>query len=150
MSSWLLTLLPPSIISFAIVAILLFGLFTFTVGLLSSVIPFINKKAQIPLQICGVILMAIGIYFGGYYNATTSLNTKLVALEQRAKLAEQKSQEVVTIIEEKIIIKTEEVEKVRVVYQDRIIEKEKIIDANCEVPQEALDILNSSARNILP
>jgi len=28
------------------------------------------------------------------------------------------------------------------------VEKEKIIDAQCEVPQEALDILNESAKGV--
>jgi hypothetical protein len=32
------------------------------------------------------------------------------------------------------------------VIQEKIVEKEKIIDAECKVPQEAIDILNEAAK----
>jgi len=31
--------------------------------------------------------------------------------------------------------------------QEKIVEKEKIIDAECKVPKEALDILNDAAKS---
>jgi hypothetical protein len=69
-------------------------------------------------------------------------------LEEKVAIAEQKSKETNVIIKEKIVNKIKEIK----VYQDRIkeviIEKEKIIDAQCTVPDEALEILNDSAKGV--
>jgi hypothetical protein len=70
-------------------------------------------------------------------------------LEAKVAKAEEESKSANSVIQTKIVEKVKTIK----VFQDRIkeviVEKEKIIDAQCKVPQEALDILNSSATNKL-
>jgi hypothetical protein len=72
---------------------------------------------------------------------------KVKDLEEKVAKAEAESKQTNSIIQTKIVTKVKEIK----VFQDRIkeiiVEKEKIIDAQCKVPDEALEILNASAQN---
>jgi hypothetical protein len=67
-------------------------------------------------------------------------------LEAKVKVAEEKSAQANTKIEYKFIDKVKVVHDTQVVIQERIKEVEKIIDAKCEVPREAIDLLNQAAQ----
>jgi hypothetical protein len=80
-----------------------------------------------------------------------SWRDKVSKLEEQVKIAEQKSQETNTIIEEKVIEKTKVIKgKTEYItqYVDReVIKKEEIIKyiEKCPVPKEIIDIHNQAA-----
>jgi len=108
----------------------------------------ILSQYKFPAEILGVLILTVGAYVFGSYGTEMVWRERVRELEAKVAIAEQKSKETNTIIKEKIITKVKEIK----VFQDRIkeviVEKEKIIDAQCKVPQEALDILNESAAGV--
>ena len=79
-----------------------------------------------------------------YYSYFDELTKNLT--EQQVKEAEAKSavvnEKIITVYKDKIKV----LHDVQVVYQERIKEVEKKIDAECKVAPEAIDILNDAAK----
>lgn len=119
------------------------------IGLLASFfikfIPFINIY-RTPIQIASVLLLAIGIYWKGGYSVEMDWRTKVEALEQQVKETEVKSTKTNTIIKKVYVNKIKIVKQDRIVLQERIKEVEKIIDKDCKVAPEAINLLNQSAK----
>jgi len=121
-----------------------FGLYI--VSKLVAWLPIISRY-KTPAEILGVIILVVGSYLFGSHGTEMVWRERVKELEAKVAKAEEESKQANSKIQEKIVTKVKEIK----VFQDRIkeviVEKEKIIDAQCKVPQEALDILNSSAQN---
>lgn len=145
--SYMFGLIPDSF--FVWITYILFGagLVLYVASKLVAWIPFINRY-KLPAELIGVILLVVGAYFYGGYATEKVWRERVAELEDKVAKAEAESKKVNEVIKEKIVTKVKEIK----VFQDRIkeviIEKEKIIDAQCTVPQEALDILNESAKGV--
>lgn len=101
-----------------------------------------------PLQIISMFLIVIGVYMSGSIANENSWLLKVKDLEIKVAQAEAKSQEVNVKIVEKFITKTQIVrekgaEIVR--YVDKEIVK---YDSKCEVPKEAISVINKAAESI--
>jgi hypothetical protein len=68
-------------------------------------------------------------------------------MEAKVAAAEEKSKETNTVIQERVVTKIKRVKEVQVKNKEVIKQVEKIINAECTVPKEAIDILNAAARN---
>lgn len=145
--SYMFSLIPDSF--FIWITYLLFGvgLALYVASKLVAWMPFINRY-KLPAEILGVILLVLGSYFYGGYATEKVWRERVKELEDKVAKAEAESKQVNEVIKEKIVTKVKEIK----IFQDRIkeviVEKEKIIDAQCKVPQEALDILNESAKGV--
>jgi hypothetical protein len=147
LTGWMLSFIPDGIFLW-----ISYGLMAIGVGLyiLSKVIKWLPLLSQykFPAEILGVIVLVVGAYVFGSYGTEMVWRERVRELEEKVAVAEQKSKETNVIIKEKIVNKIKEIK----VYQDRIkeviIEKERIIDAQCTVPDEALEILNDSAKGV--
>jgi len=121
-----------------------FGLYI--VSKLVAWLPIISRY-KTPAEVLGVIILVVSSYLFGSYGTEMVWRERVKELEAKVAKAEEESKQANSKIQEKIVTKVKEIK----VFQDRIkeviVEKEKIIDAQCKVPQEALDILNSSAQN---
>jgi len=121
-----------------------FGLYI--VSKLVAWLPIISRY-KTPAEVLGVIILVVGSYLFGSHGTEMVWRERVKELEAKVAKAEEESKQANSKIQEKIVTKVKEIK----VFQDRIkeviVEKEKIIDAQCKVPQEALDILNSSAQN---
>ena len=69
-------------------------------------------------------------------------------LEAKIAIAEQKSKDANVKLDSEIKKKNKVIVENRVVYKDRIKQVEKIIDAECKVAPEAIDIHNAAAKNV--
>jgi hypothetical protein len=146
---WLLSFLPDSFLLWIINIILLAGL----VGTLSSFfikfIPPIMPYAS-GIKIIGIILLVAGVWFRGGYDVEMEWRKRVADLEAKIAIAEEKSKDTNTKIQTKIVEKVKVVKENTVVYRDRIKEVEKIIDKDCKVAPEAIDIHNAAAKNARP
>jgi polyribonucleotide nucleotidyltransferase len=83
--------------------------------------------------------------YGGY-GTEKMWRERVKDAEDKIKIAEQQALEANSKIQTKIVERVKEIK----VFQDRIkeviVEKEKIIDAQCKVAPEAIDILNTAAK----
>jgi hypothetical protein len=143
---FLLSFIPDSFLIWAINAILLMGL----VGTLSSYfirfIPPLYPYAGL-VKTLGIVLLVLGVWFRGGYDVEMEWRDRVKEVEAKVAAAEAESKKVNTVLQKVYVDKIKIVKDVQVVIQERIVEKEKIIDAECKVAPEALDILNEAAKN---
>ena len=119
-------------------------------GWLGKWIPFYGNYVKI-LQPVGIVLLVLGVWLRGGYDVEMSWRAKVAEAEARVAIAEQKSQETNTVIEQKIVEKTKVIKgKTEYItqYLDReVVKKEEIIKyvEQCPVPKEIIDIHNQAA-----
>jgi len=147
---WMLQFIPDSLLLWVIHGILIAGVVGFLLSffLLNRLLRWFPHLAPIHLllQILSIILLVGGVYFKGGYSTETEWRARVAEMEQKVAEAEAKSQQTNTVIKTKIVNKIKTVKEYQIVYQDRIKEVEKIIDAECKVAPEAITILNDAAR----
>ena len=143
---WLLQLIPDGI--FVWLTYLLFGagVILYVASKLVSWIPLMGQY-RFPAELTGVVAVVIAAYFYG----GVSYREQIAEMKQRVKVAEEKSQQVNTVIETKII------EKVKVVKQNVYITREIVkevagqqLDAQCSLPQSTISLHDSASRNEVP
>jgi hypothetical protein len=99
------------------------------------------------IQVVSAVLLVAGIYFKGGYDVEASWRDKIRVAQEKAALAEQQAKEANVKLDAEIKKKQKIVKENTVVYRDRIREVEKIIDKECKVAPEAIDIHNAAAKN---
>lgn len=142
---FLLHFLPDSFLQTIINIVLLGGAGLTVIGFfLAGFIPGLRNYKTL-VQIIGVILLALGIYWKGGYGVEMEWRARVDELQAKIDAAEAKSKEVNTVIETKVVTKVKHIKDTQVKIQQQIVEKEKIINGECTVPPEAIEILNKAA-----
>ena len=146
---WMINLIPDIFWTLLLWA----GVLSIIASYLLGKIAFVSQY-RIPLRVGGVVAVLIGVYFYGVIANEEKWQAKIRELEEQVKVAEAKSSETNTVV------KTEVVEKVKVVkeraktqieYVDRVIEKDKEVVKyieNCPVPKTIIDQINEAARGV--
>jgi len=143
---WLLQLIPDGI--FVWLTYLLFGagVVLYVASKLVSWIPLMGQY-RLPAELAGVLALVIAAYFYG----GVSYREQIAEMKQRVRIAEEKSQQVNTVIETKII------EKVKVVKQNVYITREIVrdtagrqLDAQCSLPRSTVSLHDSASLNQVP
>lgn len=148
---WLLSFVPDSFLLWVVNIILIAGAIGtfFTFFILHRVVRWIPSLApyHLILQIISIVLLVGGVYLKGGYGVEMEWREKLRVAEERARIAEEQSK----VVNEKIVVqyrdRVKTVQEQVVVYQDKIKEVEKIINQDCKVAPEVIDIHNSAAKN---
>jgi hypothetical protein len=123
------------------------GLGLYVVSKLVTWIPLISQY-KLPAELVGVLLLVGGAYLVGSYSTEMNWRARVAELEARVKIAEEKSQQVNTIIETKVVTKIKVVKEN--VYVNREIIKEvagKQLDASCSLPKSTISLHDSASRN---
>jgi hypothetical protein len=148
---FLLSFIPDALILWVVNAILLAGIagsvVSFFFGFFIRWMPWIVPYRML-LQIVSLVLLIAGVYFKGGVG---------VEMEWRARVAEMEAKVAKAEAESKVVnetIKTVYVDKIKVVKEQQIVVQEKIkevqvlIDAQCKITTDTIDILNNSAKGI--
>ena len=147
---WIISLIPDAVLSGLYWAIIIVGITGVLAGWLGKWIPFYGNYTKI-LQPIGIVLLVLGVWLRGGYDTEMAWRDRVAKLEEQVKIAEQKSQETNTVIEQQIVEKTKVIKgKTEYItkYLDReIVKKEEIIKyiEQCPVPKEIIDIHNQAA-----
>ena len=144
LTSWFLSFLPDAIFIWISYGLAGLGLFLYILSKLIKWIPLISGY-KFTSEILGVVLLTVGAYVFGSYGTEMVWRERVREMEDKVAKAEQKSKEKNIEIRTKIVEKIKEVKVVQEVIRNVIVEKEKIIDAKCEVDPIAIEILNSAA-----
>ena len=148
---WILQFLPDSLILWFCNILLLAGIVLTVAGWFAHRIPLVYHY-QLPFKIAGVVLLVLGVYFRGGVAVEQEWRDRVQQLEEKLKLAQEQSTQVNTVIQDRVVTKTQIIrEKAdtlvqfvdREIFKDREIVKEV---NNCPVPQEAIDVHNEAAR----
>ena len=142
---FLLQLLPTSMLIYFVNLI-------FYTGVVCTVLGFILRfkfleNWRLILQVIGVMALGAGLYMKGGYEVEMEWRNRVAEMEAKVAAAEAKSKETNTVIQERVVTKIKRVKEVQVKNKEVIKQVEKIINAECTVPKEAIDILNAAARN---
>ena len=159
---WMLDLIPDAVLSGFYWAMIVAGITGILAGWLGKWIPFYGNYVKI-LQPIGIILLVLGVWLRGGYDTEMAWRVKVAKLEEQVKVAEQKSQETNTVVQEKIVEKTKIVrergqdiikyvdkwntkEIVKEVQGPERIRREEVIKyiENCPVPKEMIDLHNQA------
>jgi hypothetical protein len=140
----LLSLIPDSFLVYFVNII-------FYVGLISTLLGFILRfnfltPYRLICQVVGVLFLSAGLYFKGGYEVEQQWRDRVTELQKKVEIAEEKAKTANAEIQTKVITKIQKIHDTKVVTKEIIKEKRVLIDANCDVPQEAIDILNNAAK----
>jgi hypothetical protein len=124
----------------------------FYTGVVCTVLGFILRfkfleNWRLILQVIGVMALGAGLYMKGGYEVEMEWRNRVAEMEAKVAAAEAKSKETNTVIQERVVTKIKRVKEVQVKNREVIKQVEKVINAECTVPKEAIDILNAAARN---
>lgn len=140
---WMLTFIPDSILHAFVNSVFYAGIIT---SLLGFVFNFSYLRPyRLIVQVVGIMLLVAGVYFKGGYEVETQWRERAAELQAKIDAAAVKSQAVNTVIQTKVVTKIKRVKEIQVQLQKEIVEKEKIINGECVVPKEAIEILNKAA-----
>ena len=148
---WMLSFVPDSLLIWIVNTILIIGavgsfLSFFVLHRLLNKIPALAPYYLL-IQVVSAVLLVAGIYFKGGYDVEASWRDKIRVAQEKAAIAEQQAKEANVKLNAEIKKKQQVVKENTVVYRDRIREVEKIIDKECKVAPEAIDIHNAAAKN---
>lgn len=126
------------------------------IGLLGTVGGWVLKKFpslaahSTLIQITGIVLLIVSIWYEGGIAKDAEYRLKIAELSQKASEAEAKAAEANAQIEYIYVNKVQKIKDVQIVIKERVIKDASVIDKNCKVSPEAINLLNASAKNELP
>jgi hypothetical protein len=144
---WMLSLIPDSLFVWIYYIILTAGVTLYIASKLVKWIPLMGQY-KLPAELIGVVLLVVGAYFYGGHGVQQAWLARVQELEAKVKIAEEKSQQVNTVIETKVVTKIKVVKEN--VYVNREIIKEvagKQLDASCSLPKSTISLHDSASRN---
>ena len=147
---WIFSLIPDSLFVWLYYILLTAGVVFYVASKLVKWIPMMGQY-KLPAELVGVVLLVVGAYFYGGHSIQSAWLARVAELEAKVKIAEEKSQQVNTVIETRVV------EKIKVVkenvYVNREIIKEvagKQLDAQCTLPKSTVSLHDSASRNEVP
>ena len=143
---WMFSLIPDAILNWVYWAIIVVGLTGLFAGWIGKFIPVYGNYARF-LKPLGIVLLVLGVWLRGGYDTEMAWRAKVEEAQAKVAKAEAESQEFNTKLEterkKKAKVRTEYITTVK----ERIVKETQIIDAECKVAPEAINILNDAAKN---
>ena len=149
---WILHLLPDSLIAWIVNTILIAGAVVTVAGFFVRFIPFVNTY-RIPVQIAGILLLTVGVYFEGGYTTEMAWRERVQEVESKLEIAQKQSAEVNTEIVTRVVTQTKIVRERGnniIKYVDReVVRDQEVIKfvENCPIPEIIVNTHNAAARN---
>ena len=113
-------------------------------------VPFVSTYC-LPIQVISALLLVFGVWMEGGIVNEAKWEARVKELEEKVKIAEEKSTEKNVEIQEKVVTQTKVVkEKGRdiIQYIDReVVKKEEVVKfiENCPIPKDIIDAHNAAA-----
>jgi len=143
---WLLNLMPDWFYHLIVIVSIL-GLIVASV---LKFVPFVSTY-RLPIQVISALLLVFGVWMEGGIVNEAKWEARVQELEEKVKIAEEKSTEKNVEIQERVVTQTKVVrEKGRdiIQYIDReVVKKEEIVKfiENCPIPKDIIDAHNAAA-----
>jgi len=144
---WMLSLIPDSIFVWVYYILTIAGVSLYIGSKLVRWIPMMGQY-KLPAELVGVVLLVVGAYLFGGHGVQQAWLARVAELEAKVKAAEEQSQKVNTVIQERVVTKIKVVKEN--VYVNREIIKEvagKQLDSSCSLPKSTVSLHDSASRN---
>lgn len=142
---WILYFLPDSLILWITNLVLIAGVVLTLVAFFLKIIPFVNIY-RLPLQILGIVLLVIGVYFRGGYGVEMEWRERVRALEAQVAASEQKAAELNQRLGQEIEKKRAARRELSAAVQKNITQNREAINAECRLNPAAVDAYNEAVR----
>ena len=139
------SLIPDAVLNWVYWFIIALGISGIAAGWLGRWIPLYGKYVGF-LKPAGVAVLVLGVWLRGGYDTEMAWRAKVEEAQAKVAAAEVKSKETNVVVKKVYVDRVKKVKELQIVYQDRIKEIEKRIDAECKVAPEAISILNDAAK----
>jgi hypothetical protein len=142
---WIIQYLPEIVVHTIFTAGVLGVIAGFVLGFIPSIKPY-----KLAVQVISLLVLTFGVYLEGALADTKEWELKVKELEVKVAQAEAKSAQVNTVIQERVVTKTQVVrEKAQEVikYIDRdVVKKEEVVKfvERCSLPQDVVDAHNKA------
>jgi hypothetical protein len=143
---WMLSFIPDWVFHLVVI----FSVLGLIVASAFKFIPFVSNY-RFPIQIVSALLLLFGIWMEGGIVNEAKWEARVQELEEKVKIAEEKSTEKNVEIQERVVTQTKVVrEKGRdiIQYIDReVVKKEEVVKfiENCPIPKDIIDAHNAAA-----
>jgi hypothetical protein len=137
------SLLPEGLFVWIYYIMLTLGIGLYVASKLVKWIPMMGQY-KLPSELIGVLLLVIGAYFYGGHGVQSAWLARVAELEAKLKVAEEKSQQVNTVIQTKVVERVKVVEKKVEVVRVEIEKQKEIINAECKINDTAIDLYNKA------
>ena len=142
---WLLHLISDNFLQLLINIVLMAGAGLTAFGIfIAGWVPYVRNIRKL-ITFVGVVSLIAGAYWKGGYGVEMEWRLKAEQLQANIDAAEAQSHEANKVIETKIITKVKHIKDTQVKIQQQIVEKEKLINGECVIPAEAIELLNKAA-----
>ena len=140
---WLLHLIPDSFLIWVVNITCIVGLVATVGGFFLGWVPFVNRY-KTPLQIIGVVLLTVGVYWKGGYSTEMEWRNRVAEVEKKVKVAEAKAKQANTQVQTKIVTKIVKIHDKANTVKETIRRNKEKINAECKLSDEAISAYNSN------
>jgi len=137
--------LPDSLLIWVVNITCIIGAIATVLGFFLGWLPGI-RQYKTPLQVLGVVLLVVGVYWKGGYSTEMEWRAKVEAMQAKVDAAEVKSKKANSHLKTKIVTKVKVIHDTQVIIKKELVEKAAAIDAECKVSSDAINILNAAAK----
>lgn len=144
---WILHFLPDGFLHFVVNAVLLAGvvgcvLFFFVINRLLRWVPALAPYYTIG-QVVSAVLLTAGVYLSGGLATEDAWRERVAQVEAELEEAKKEAGKVTTVVQEKVVYRNRVIKEQGQTLVQRV---EVMKEADCRVPQEAIDVHNEAAR----
>jgi len=145
--TWAFSLIPDSFLLWVYYLLTALGFGLYIGSKLVKWLPLMGQY-KLPAELIGVAVLTASAYLLGGLETELTWRARVEELEAKVKVAEEKSQQVNVVIQEKVVTKVKVIKEN--VYVNREIIKEvagKQLDSQCTLPKSTVSLHDSASRN---
>jgi hypothetical protein len=139
-------LVPTWLISWLVTGLIVVGLVGISASWIARWVPYFNLYRG-PIQLIGIVCLVLGVYFKGGADVERSWRERVAELEARVAQAEKQSTEANKKLSDQLSQNKKLTQEVKNANQASIRANASKIDAECRVPDVAIELLNSASQN---
>jgi ABC-type Na+ efflux pump permease subunit len=137
---WILDFLPGWI--FTLITVVSLGAFLVTEFL--NKIPFVALYLK-TIRIASIVGLVVGLYFMGGSANQEKWEARVKELEAKVAIAEEQSKTANAKLDAKMKEKAKVIKEKEYIIQEKIVKVKEQIDAMCQIPVQAIQLLNEAA-----
>jgi hypothetical protein len=144
--SYLWNLIPTAVIAWVVNGLIVVGIVGVSAGWVARWVPYFNLYRG-PIQAIGVICLVLGVYFKGGADVEMVWRERVKDLENRIAIAEVQSAESNKRLSDQLSQNKKLTQEVKNANQASIRANAEKINAECRVPDVAIELHNSASQN---
>jgi hypothetical protein len=144
--AFLWSLVPDWLITVLVNGLIIAGLVGISASWIAKWVPYFNLYRG-PIQVIGMICLVLGVYFKGGADVERAWRERVRELEAKIAIAEKQSAEANARLSNQLQANKKLTQEVKNANQAAVRANASKIDAECRVPDVAIELLNSASQN---